>query len=171
MGFRTSVQLSLCPWASDPWQHIVIIVNDSRAARMYWRNGVRWCVIIANDGASSLRRPLGCIGRKDGLSSEYKVVMLPRRLVIAPIQLSRVGGLTNRGKGKYTDQIPCILWCENVGRPCYGRSPGGRPCCGRSPRGRPCCSRSPGGRPGCTQQSEWMKEFMLPQKSCLPQKS
>ncbi len=70
MGFHLSVQLSLSLQASDHWWCILIVVNDGRAAHMYCRNKVRWGIIIVNDGMSSLRHHLGCIGGQDGLRAD-----------------------------------------------------------------------------------------------------
>ncbi len=70
MRFRLSVQLSLSLHASDYWWCIVTVVNDSGAGCNYWMNRVRWCVIVVNDGTSSLMHPLGCTGGQDGLSAD-----------------------------------------------------------------------------------------------------
>ncbi len=40
---------------------------------MYCWNKVRWCVIIIDDGISSLKRPLGCIGKQDELSVDSRM--------------------------------------------------------------------------------------------------
>ena len=70
IGFRSSAQLSANRWASGQWWCIVIVVNDGGAAHMYWRNKVRWGVIIINDATSSVRCPMGCIEGQDGLSMD-----------------------------------------------------------------------------------------------------
>ncbi len=52
---------------------MVIVVNDGGAAHMYWRNRVRWCIIIVNGDIFGLRRPLGCIGGQDGLGADSRI--------------------------------------------------------------------------------------------------
>jgi hypothetical protein len=89
MGFRLSAQLSSSPRASDHWWYAAIIGNDGRAARMHCRNTERWGVINVNDGASSLRCPLGCIRGQDGLSVDS---WIPHMDWFLSMSFSGVGG-------------------------------------------------------------------------------